>query len=239
MIVIGSTAIKHHFPDFKREPKDIDYLVNIKSMWKSVAGKEEYHENPVLWNYVGTEKYLDKDLLYTLKASHLFWDIKWDKHIYDIQFMKEKGCVLNIELFYKLYDYWNGYHSKNKRSDLKMTSSAFFNNAIKCPYEHDFLHTLLVDTPTFTKILKDGEDVEVSEEKLSLVREEVYVMAYERLAGRHFRAAYSWMLKKFLISHAPLWESIFIIENYTLLSRPHLNYVNLINSKIYELKTNQ
>jgi len=27
MILIGSSAIKHWYPDFKREPKDLDYIV--------------------------------------------------------------------------------------------------------------------------------------------------------------------------------------------------------------------
>jgi len=186
--------------------------------------------------------------IYTLKASHIFWDINWSKHIFDIQWLKAKGCEIDIPLFYRLYEYWNTYHSKNKRSDLKMNGKDFFNNAVKCPYDHDYLHTLLVSEPTFMKILKDGEEVDVSEEKfnllsfeekLSLVREEVYVMAYERLWGRHYANAYTWMLKKFILSHAPVWEAIFIIENYTLLSKPHINYVQLINNKINGNQTNQ
>lgn len=243
MILIGSKAIKYYYPDFKREPKDIDYIVG-KPM-KREAGIE-YLINPILYELNCT--ILSPDLLYTLKVSHIFWDISWNKHIYDIQFLQSKGCKLVYSMFYKLYEYWNTFHSKNKRSDLKMTSKDFFNNALKCPYDHDTLHTYLTDVPTFTKILKDGADVEVCEtkfntlsygEKLSLVREEVYVMAFERMAGRDYRISYSWMLKKFIISHAPIWEALFIIENYTILSRPHINYVKQINSKIYEHQTNQ
>lgn len=243
MVIIGSTAIKHHFPDFKREPKDIDYLVNIKSMWDNVPGKEEYHENPVLWNIVGNEKYLSPDLLYTLKISHLFWDIKWDKHMYDVQFLKGKGCVLNIGLFYKLYDYWQEVHGENKRSNLELSSQEFFNNALK-KYDHDFLHLLINPKPFYKKILKDGAEVDVDEkkynalshwEKLELVREEVYVMAYERLAGRDYRIAYSWMLKRFIRSHAPMFEALFIIENFIELCKPIINYKKQLDYELHRI----
>jgi hypothetical protein len=48
--------------------------------------------------------------------------------------------------------------------------------------------------------------------------------------------AYSRMLKKFVRSHAPLWEAIFILENYTRLHRPAFNYFKKINDG---LKKNQ
>ncbi len=240
-ILIGSAAIKYHFPDFKREPKDYDYISEVAD--KGILGdkKVEYLENPILWELYSDYEVLPINVLYNLKLSHIAWDINWEKHLYDIIFLQQKGCFLNKELFYSLYEYWNTYHNKNKRYDLKMSADKFFDNAIKCPYSHDYLHTLIVDAPTYSKILKDGEEVEVSEEKfnnlsfeekLSLVREEVYVMAYERLAGRHYRTAYTWMLKKFIISHAPIWEMLFIIQNYEYLYKPHINYVELINNKL-------
>lgn len=240
-ILIGSSAIKHFFPDFPREPKDVDYI----GEGKSTQGVE-YLSNPIFKDYPH-DVMLPNDI-YTLKASHLFWDINWNKHIFDIQWLKAKGCLINVPLFYRLYDHWNTIHSTNTRSDLKMTATDFFDNAVKCPVDHDYLHTLISYIPTYTKVLKDGEEVEVSEEKfnllsheekLSLVREEIYVMAYERLNNRHYASAYIWMIKKFIISHAPIWEAIFIIENYTELSKPQFNYVQQLNSKIYGVKTNQ
>lgn len=234
-ILIGSAAIKYHFPDFSRIPKDEDYIGN----GKNIPGKIEFHENPIFDNYQH-EIMLPNDL-YTLKMSHLFWDIKWEKHIYDVQFLKSKGCVLNLELFNQLYEYWNKLHGKNKRSDLTMSSDDFFNNALKT-YNHDELHLLINPVPMFTKVLKDGAEVDVCEkkfekltyeEKLELVREEVYVMAYERLNDRDYRTAYVWMLKKFIIAHAPIWEAIFIIENYKTLHKPAINYKEKLD---YELQ---
>lgn len=243
-ILIGSAAIKHWFSDFTREPKDIDYI-GKKPKWTPNLGdkKVEYLKNVIFDNYEHSI-ILPNDLL-TLKMSHLFWDVNWDKHMYDVQFLLKKGCKLDIDLFYKLYDYWNTIHTPNTRSKLDMSASDFFDNAIKCEYNHDFLHTLLITPPTYTKVLKDGAEVEVSEEKFNnlthsekcdLVYEEVMVMAYERYNKMKYKHAYSTMLKKFIISHAPLWEAIFIIENYIELHNPKFDYFSKIENELYKLK---
>ncbi len=231
MLLIGSSAIKHHFLDFHRSPKDVDYAVSEKM---ESTREAEFLYNPIIGNINGVA---DPDTLYTLKISHVIgWDIKWDRHMFDIQFLKRKGCKLNMDVFYKLYDFWNITHSKNHRSDLNMSAEEFFDNALKTP--HDYYHTLLNDTPTYTKVLKDGAEVDVSEKKFNnlsfedkcnLVREEVMVMAYERYKNHNFMAAYSIMLKKFILNHAPIWEAIFIIENYVTLHRPKFDYFKKID----------
>jgi len=252
MVIIGSACLKHYFEDFPRLPKDIDYLVPNKNMLVNVPGKVEYHENEVLWsNFIAHNtfpKYLPINLLYTLKISHLFWDINWSKHMFDVQFMQNKGCVLDKELFYKLYKYWNTVHEPNKRSNLSMNAKDFFDNAIRCKYSHDYLHTLLINPPTYTKVLEDNQEVQVSEDKFnslsfedkcSLVIEEVQVMAYERYQNiSDYRFMYSKMLKKFIINHAPLWEALFIIQNYVLLHTAKFDFVKLISQKLQQCKRN-
>jgi len=234
MILIGSSAIKHHYPDFKRIPKDHDYAVSTKTKsTKSI----EYLYNPIIGDKEGIAS---PDLLYTLKISHVIgWDINWDKHMFDIQFLKNKGCKLDYDLFQKLYEFWNINNGFNNRSDLNMTSEEFFNNALKTP--HDYYHTLLNPYPIYQKILKDGAQVDVCQdkfnklsfdEKCDLVREEVMVMAYERYKNYHYMKAYIMMLKKFIISHAPIWEAIFIIENFITLHKPKFNYIETINKKL-------
>ena len=89
------------------------------------------------------------------------------KHMFDCQFLIDNGAHIIKELWYELYNYWNHYHTKNTRSDLKMTASEFFNNAITCEYSHDDLHTLLADPPTYTKVLQEDEEVLVSEDKFN------------------------------------------------------------------------
>lgn len=237
MILIGSAAIKEYYEDFPRNPKDLDYAVPnpVTNNQKGV----EYLYNPVLFEKNITK--LSENQLLTLKASHLFWDINWDKHMFDCQFLIKKGHRIEKDLFYQLYEFWNKFHGKNKRSELDMTSDEFFNNAVTCPYEHDWLHSLLKETPTYTKVLKDGAEVDVSEEKFNslkfeekcnLVREEIYVMAFERNFHNDYRHRYGRMLKKFIMNHAPLWEAIFIIENYLSLYKPEFNYLEFLNNKI-------
>lgn len=243
-VLIGSAAIKHWFNDFTREPKDIDYIGKKSNTPNLNNIKVEYLENDIFVNYE-YDILLPNDLL-TLKMSHLFWDVNWEKHMYDVQFLLKKGCKLDTRLFYRLYDYWNTIHEPNRRSKLNMTTSDFFDNAIKCEHSHDYLHTLLKNPPTYTKVLKNDAEVDVCEqkfntltfsEKCDLVYEEVMVMAYERYASMKYKHAYSKMLKKFILSHAPLWEAIFIIENYIQLHNPKFNFYDKIENELRKLKT--
>lgn len=238
MLLIGSTAIKHHYPDFPREPKDIDYAVKDRqqlSLRNKNDLKQELLINPILGELDGIA---EPNVIYTLKISHLIgWNINWDKHMFDVQFLKKKGCYINMKLFQELYEMWNTIHGKNKRSDLEMSADDFFNNALQTP--HDYYHTILNPTPIYTKILKDGKEVEVCqnkfnnltfEDKCDLVREEVYVMAFERYKQLDYRVAYSKMLRKFILGHAPIWEALFIIENYITLHKPNINYFKILEN---------
>lgn len=245
--MIGSKAIKRWFEDFPRTPKDVDYIVDYKTKGSSEI---ELLYNPILYKFIKEEfpywEVASPDVLYTLKMSHVVgWDINWEKHLFDIQFLKKKGCKLISELFYELYEFWNTVHQKNKRSELNMSSEMFFDNAIKYPVPHDIIHTFIKNPPTFTKVLV-GE-VEVSEslfnellfdEKCDLVTEEVMVMAAERFGNLNYRNAYSKMLKKFTINHAPLWEAIFIIENFPLLEKPSFNFLKIIEDGCKEYQFN-
>jgi hypothetical protein len=67
---------------------------------------------------------------------------------------------------------------------------------------------------------------------MNLVREEVMVMAYERLSGRDYRVAYSWMLRKFLRSHAPMWEALFIVDNFPALLKIPFNYKKVLDDEL-------
>lgn len=251
-MIVGSTAIKYWFPDFPREPKDID-IVGDYQLVIPTEKRVERLENPILLEcYTGASKYLPPNLLYTLKISHSFWDLEngsWSKHMWDIQWLKEKGCKFIPELFYKLYDYWKTIHGENKRSNLEMSAEDFFDNAVTFPVEHDYLHELLVthpyfkgEQPTYKKILKDGKEVEVSEEKFNLltevekfnlVTEEVMVMALERYGDMYYKRAFGRMLKKFILSHAPLWEAVWIIQHHKeLLSDIPFDYITYLKTKI-------
>lgn len=245
-LIIGSTAMRYHFPDFNREPKDIDIAVESTEGLKTTR-EVEYLENPILFKHISDgQKYIDPNMLLTLKMSHLFFNINWDKHMWDVQFLLKKGCQYDYNLLLELYDYWKDFHPRHRRSNLNMTKDEFFTNAINYDeHEHDHLHTLINPEPTYQKILVDGKDVEISEdkfnglslnEKLDVVREEVYVMAYERYKNKHYLIAYSKMLKKFIMQHAPIWMFPFVVENYLKINRAEINFINLIKNQLnYEL----
>jgi hypothetical protein len=245
MVTIGSTAIKHWYSDFKREPKDIDYAVEDSRKYKS-SPQIEYLENPILylekyrkyWVEADGRTYLNPEALLTLKMSHLFWDINWAKHMFDTQFLLGKGLKYDEELFFDLVEFWKEYHPKVRRSNLVMSKEEFFTNAINYnEHEHDFLHTLINPTPMYTRLLKDGAEVELDEnkfhmlsfeERMEVVREEVYIMAYERFKNLHYIMAFKKMLDKFIRSHAPVYMAIFAIENYIKLLKPKFNYIKQI-----------
>lgn len=239
-ILIGSKAIKTWFKDFNRNGKDTDYAVLGKT---KTTKKVEYLHNPILFKHLELIKdgVLKPDGLYTLKMSHLAHsDIFWEKHLYDLLWLKDKGCKVIKPLFYELYGFWEKHH-KNKRSDLNMNSKDFFDNAVRCEYDHDYLHTLIKEIPTYTKVLCDNEEVLVCEgkfnklsfdEKCDLVREEVMIMSWERFPNLKYYRAYNKMLKKFILSHAPLWEVLFILDNYNSLYKPTFNYYERITKEL-------
>lgn len=246
-MIIGSEAIKYWFRDFPREPKDLDIVGDYKLIIPTEKRLERLN-NPILQEYYkGVNKYLPPDLLYTLKISHSFWNLEngsWAKHMWDINFLKEKGCKFIPELFYKLFDYWETIHGKRISSDLNMSAEDFFNNALPKEYSHDSLHEVLIQhpyfngqlLPTYTKVLKDGAEVDVDEnkfnlltekEKFNLTFEEVAVMSWEK--GRYpedmyWKRKYSRMLKKFILSHCCVWQGIWIIQNYKELLNPPFNF---------------
>lgn len=236
-ILIGSECLNYWYPDFPRIPKDIDYAVDEEC--KSGFGVE-YLYNPVLFKYTSFAEdmsvtTLEAGLLLSLKISHLFWNINWDKHMWDVQFLLSKGCQYNLEYIKEQIEFWNKYLPKVHRSDLKMTKDSFFNNAVnKDTDEHDLLHAKLVDYPAYKKLLKDGCDVELDEskweyltfeEKCDAVYEETAVMAFERYDPKlYWKAAFNRQLKDNIIKHFPFFIALFAIENYKIVSNPKLNY---------------
>jgi len=244
MLIIGSTAIKHHYPDFNRVPKDIDVIgrdlgndtdVNLGDK------KIEYLENPIILKYQSSG-YLNPSLLLTLKISHLFWDINWFKHMFDVQFLLGKGNVYDIGIIDELREYWTEVHPKIKRSNLVLSKEEFFTNNInKDTEQHDYFHVLLNPIPMYTLLLKDGSEVELDEnkwdgltfdQKHDVVFEETSVMAFERYKTGHYREAYKLQMKDNIIKHFPKYISMFVIDNYKKINQPKLNYRELINKKL-------
>lgn len=229
--IIGSTAIKHWFPHFNRIPKDLDYAVDEDYSGKKVQDVE-YLYNPHL---DFSQVYATPETLLSLKISHLFWETNWDKHMWDTQFLLKEGVKPDYSLINTLIPFWEEYLPKIRRSVLEMSKEVFFNNNVnKDVDEHDNLHRQLVEVPAYTKILKDGCDVELDfskweklseQEKRDVVNEETYVMAFERYEGkidlvRGFRR----QLKSNIMKHFPKPIAFYAIENFTSFQNPPKEY---------------
>jgi len=225
VIIIGSAAMDHWFLNF-REPKDIDIVVKEIPDNHHEAGIE-YHVIPPLWEYFPEDGriHADIDMLYTLKCSHIFWDIHWYKTIHDIQYLQDKGARIIEGLFPKLFDYWEIKHGRRRTPNFTANAAEFFDNTVNCPLDHEYLHERFAfyDKPLYHQILKDGAEVETDEGKfnalskdlqLKIVHEECGNLAFERWRDIHPKAAFFRALRRMIIDLTPLWLAKFIVENY-------------------------
>lgn len=187
-LIFGSTALKHWIPELKRTPRDLD-IIGFGKSTKEI----EYHFNPA-FDYIfknnKDSKYVDLNFLYTIKCSHLHYDINWDKHCIDIMLMQSKGCELDEELYSLLMKDWENIHGK-KRVNLNQSKDQFFTKYVTRLIDHDTLHEMIAikDEPIYKKILKDGKEILTDKnkwdnlshnDKLLCILEEVYVTAFER-----------------------------------------------------------
>ena len=249
-LIAGSTAIKYFYPDF-REPKDTDYISedNIKP-----TRAEENIWIPELQELIDRnkdEKYLDPELSLTLKCSHFGFDIKWTKHEFDILFLKKKGLKMDKELYKILAEGWKKFHGAKWATLADKSAKMFFADAVPRKFDHDGLHEVVAnyDAPLYYQIRESENSVkcleskfnELSyEDKILLIKEEVYVTALERyLIINDFKyssaRAYWQSLRKLVTTMsaggAKGWFKLFMIDNYENLCH------NTDNSYIEKFKT--
>lgn len=253
-VLVGSRALKHHFPDFRRQPpgkarrtapggfekewipKDTDYLSD-----EQVDGADTFwHPDLTKWSW---GEIATVDELYTIKVSHAFWDIRgsWNKHMMDVVFLQNNGAVFIRELYDILYPIWEETHGK-KQANLEASPEEFFNSRVHRIYDHDSIHESVAyyDRPLFESILRDGHQVAVDrakfdalteEDKHRLVREEVYATALEReLIPKGYqgnpRIPYMTYLHKTVTSFSKGWFPLYIVLNFNKLYFPDVNYVD-------------
>ena len=233
-ILIGSAAIKHHYPEVNREPKDIDYAVDTKT--NNSTKEIELLYNPILFKYCKGNVATPSELL-SLKMSHLFWDINWDKHMWDVQVLLQKEVKPNIKVTKEQYKYWKTVNRK-RHLNYNVDKTDFFNNQINYEIEHDALHHLLNPNPRYKQILEEGKEVKTDQTKLSnlseedlflLVLEELQVMGYERFKHYSHQRAMFKMFRLYLINHAPFNIGIMMIKNYLKYIRHPFNFVEHLN----------
>lgn len=238
--LIGSQAMRHWFPD-SREPHDWDWLADIPgfTLTDGVNNDIFVDERLGAWPF---GEIATPDELYTLKISHGYWDLHgtWDKHADDIVFLKRKGAQFIPELHDILLAVWKDRYSKNQIS-LDKTAAEFFEDHVPKVYVHDTVHESVAyhDKPWYVSILKDGSEVLVDNKKfwsmdlpdqLDLVREELYVIALERiLIPQGYKGspgrAYRWALKRTAISLFKNKWATFLLLHLDELRRPDVDYV--------------
>lgn len=252
--VIGSNALRHHFPDFPREPKDLDLLSDVP---KETLEKLFLKPRVDAFWHEGMDKFFSDGIatpeqLYTLKVSHAFWDIHgtWNKHMSDILYLQKQSVEFDRDLYDFLFPIHKEMHGR-KRTSLAKNKMDFFGDAVVRKYDHDSLHDSVAygDEPMYTRILKDGEEVMVDsskfwamslDDKFKTIREEVYATALERwVVPSDYRIsprmAYAMAMKKSITSLFKGEWALFIVLNYSELWQPDMNYVAHHKSKSHKL----
>lgn len=182
-IIIGSVAAYHWFSD-TRIPKDVDIItVNSFQKTNSIQDIKQHHAVSSIISASSDKVFADPDILFTIKVSHANWDIKWEKTMFDISFLKEKGCKLNLELLFKLTEVWKNIHGK-KSVNLMQSVSDFFNDYVQREQNHEKMHELTAFNgyPMHEKIRPDLNIVMCSEDKFNaLSSEEQFETALEEI----------------------------------------------------------
>lgn len=248
--LIGSQAMKMHFPDAREPGPDWDWhgpQLPDGFPWDTSERHDVFIDERLgAWNWsggvYGWDSIATPDELYTMKISHGYWDINgtWDKHAADIVFLQRKGCKLIPELHDILKGIWSDRYRKNPIS-LDKTADEFFNDRVQKKYVHDTVHESVAyrDHPWYVDILKDGSEVLTDnakfwalplESQLELVREELYVIALERvLIPKDYKAsafgAYRWALRRTAISLFKGQWALFLLTHLDELGRPDVDYV--------------
>ena len=248
--IIGSTAAYHWFPDWRR-PKDLDILTpaTISGNQSGVCVVDaQWHElADDLIKASSDPVFLDPSLLYTLKASHAYWDIHWDKTMHDIWSFQQRGVDLDQGLHDRLVKMWAKVHGE-KRVNLNQTVDIFWNDAVKRRYDHEWLHRQVkfYDHPLHESLHPEGSGVLIDKVKffslpfdlqLKVAMEEILTVAIERAdlgvqSLQHERlAAVKRAHKKLCTTMAKGWFAQFCVINAHRLVGdrsywlPHFNHV--------------
>jgi len=234
-LAIGSQAMRYWFSN-SREPKDWDFIQPLSKTNKNTKEVQFYWVPS--FQYIldnnKDDKFVDPDFLYTIKMSHVAWDINWDKTMKDILFLKEKGCKLDKNLFNMLYKEWEILHGK-KKVKMDVENDDFFKENIKRKYDHEWLHEQFMfgDRPLNEKIREDLNSPLCSEilwnnlsklQKLKCASEELMVLTAERYIfvdelnkPMPLQIAKTKMLKKMITNTTSGWFNRFLIDNFDVL----------------------
>jgi hypothetical protein len=252
-LIIGSTAMHRLFPD-TRMPKDLDILGRPHpEMGFNPEGSDDFWHEDLEGSVLDRDGYATLDELYTLKMSHIYWDLRngsWSKHVADLIFLKSEGAKMNFELHQMLYKMWIKVHGA-KKMNLAQAAGDFFDDAVVRIYDHDSIHRSVAygDYPLYEDILKDGETVDIDPDKMwamdyqtqvKLFREEIAATALERwMIPTNYKfspgRAYTMALRKTVTSLTKGKSARFLAMNIEDFVIPH-DYMAIHNSKRHLLE---
>lgn len=221
-LIFGSAAMKYWWPDYDKSPRDVDYLCDSPVLEKTPG--VEYHYAlglGVVFSRNVDDLYVDPDILYTIKVSHLPWEGKngkWWKHLKDAVFMKNKGCVVVEDVYALLYKEWQKRFGDKSHISLDKATEMFFDDALDRVIDHDKAHELfsIREKPAYTRILPSEDSPMCSKElflslseddKIYTVLEEMFVVSFER----NITLANSYMQLATRMTKG--WWNRFLIEN--------------------------
>lgn len=251
--IIGSvTDIKYLIETLR--PKDIistDYVTTLININKSIFYdrnnveilNSDYSES--LRNYLkydkddGSIKFASKEVLFSLKKSHINFPIKFDKHIKDYSLLYDSldGIDIlkeNTKLNFKETENRLG---KLKTPSLNKSTKSFFdqsNGYVKSFFIHDDIHKVMshYDKPIYERMQKNSKlarcekdmwDLISFEDKCKCVLEEAYVISLERkilpsiFGGGKWVShndAFNWSLMRICTTLCSGWFREFATNNY-------------------------
>jgi hypothetical protein len=244
-------------------PKDLDILVkpanrNIPELdhYRSIYPRVEcawYGPSSQVILDATNGEYPSLEVLYTIKAAQLKFDIFWDKTSNDVIYFQKMGIALNEELFGLLLKDFTDFHGRRWARLEGKDNKTFFEDAVNRKYVHDTIHEAVAyyDRPLYESI-STGKGVSCSkkkfkalshEDQIKLAKEEIFVTALERfLIPKDFKEsshrAYWRSLKKFVTTMSSGWMSKFLIDNFLELSYNTDDYVARFKQNTHKLKEN-
>lgn len=278
MLIVGSKALKHHYPQYPRSVKDIDVIGFEKDVdglkmllepevvisythtvvLKNIKNKTDLYDaknvevlladnSECLKMYLDYDKdkiYASKEVLFSLKKSHIHFPIKFTKHIHDYCFLNDQlygeDKIPHItELSYKETENRFG---KLKTPSLNKSVDDFFGqskNYVKYHFIHDEIHKVMAhyDRPLYEKLIVEKTfalcekklwTILPYEDKCKCVLEEAYVIALERKiipmlfdrgVGFTSDEAFDWALTRICTNLTSGWFREFATKNYFIIKR--------------------
>lgn len=192
-LIIGSAATYHWFPT-ARKPADIDILTPAKitgSHSKHCIVDAQWHDAAEAIIASSTDPvFADPNVLLTLKVSHAYWDIHWDKTIFDVWFLQQRDAQILNGLHDILVPVWTKIHGE-KKVNMAKTMDQFFNDGVQRVHDHEKLHELVAlhGRPLHERIRPNPTTAWVSRElffdlpmelRLHAALEEIMATAIER-----------------------------------------------------------